>query len=130
MRWTKRAAAIGAAVVMMVGASATPAMADDKYLEGNAYYGYMAFIDDGDVFKVCDTKADGYGVTGRVWYDPWVGSGYWKTFSNGETFIDDGGDENCDKAGLNIGNDGNYQMVLYWNRLPDSSAVYSDWFNE
>ena len=130
MRWTKRAAAIGAAVVVMVGATAAPAMADDKYLEGNAYYGYMAFIDDGDVFKVCDTKADGAGVTGYVWYKPWVGSGYWKTFANGDKCINDGGDKGCDKSGLNIGNDGNYQMKLCWNELPTSSCVYSSWFNE
>ncbi|MCT9107839.1 hypothetical protein ACFWD7_03975 [Streptomyces mirabilis] len=36
----------------------------DKQINLPSGRGYRHFHDDGDVFSVCDTKADGYGVTG------------------------------------------------------------------
>lgn len=129
MRWTMRAGAIGGAAVLALGASATPAMAGDISVVGPTNWGYIHFIDDGDVFEVCDTRADGTGVRGYVEYDPWIGSSYYKTFSNGKQYIDDGGDAGCDKAGLNIGNDGNYRMWLCYGDM-DGGCVSSGWFNE
>jgi hypothetical protein len=130
MKWSKRVAAIGVAACTVLGATAGPALAGDYSIVGNANYGNMTHLDDGDVFRVCDNKADGAGVTGSLWYDPLIGSGYWVTFANGKKYIDDGGDEGCDSSGYNIGNDGDYKMALCWQKLCAESQVESDWFNE
>lgn len=127
MRWIMRAGAIGGAALLALGASATPAMAADIKLYAPDWGG-MEFIDDGDMFRICDLDADGSGVTGYVMYDPSIGSAYAKTFSNGKTYINDGGDAGCDKAGINIGNDGNYQMWLCLDST--GRCVVSAEFNE
>lgn len=55
----------GAAALMVTMAPSAQAVTD-KTIKLPHDRGYMKFIDDGDVFKVCDTKADGYGVTGTL----------------------------------------------------------------
>jgi hypothetical protein len=117
-----RASAVlaGAAAVILAG-SASPAMAADITLTG--YWGTMKFIDDGDVFQVCDTYADGQGVKGYIKYQPILG-----TAGIIET-IDDGGDAGCDKKGVNIGNDGDYQMI-FCSQNGIGECKSSGWFNE
>ncbi|MBJ7903474.1 hypothetical protein IF655_09190 [Streptomyces sp. DSM 110735] len=110
-KFTRSAAgAIGAAA--MIVATATPAFAADKTVDIG--YGHMTFIDDGDVFKICDDKADGKGVYGAVFYDSYLTtSGYERVMT-----ISDGGDSGCDSKGYNIGNSGDYTFVICWGRYP------------
>ncbi|WP_369261336.1 hypothetical protein [Streptomyces sp. R35] len=60
------------------------------------------------MFSVCDTSADGYGVSGSLWGSNSAGitSRLWT--------IDDGGDSGCDKKGENIGQLSSYQMEVWW----------------
>ncbi|MGW1491020.1 hypothetical protein [Streptomyces sp. NBC_00191] len=80
--------------------------------------GKMTYIDDGDMFEVCDTRADGHGVEGQL------------VRKGGTTLItvSDGGDAGCDKKGYNVPNSGEYQMQLWWQG--GGAAQYSQWFNE
>ncbi|MFB7091545.1 hypothetical protein [Streptomyces sp. NPDC056296] len=120
------ASATIAAVV--VGVSAPAMAADSSVLETNKKIslpsgrGTMTYIDDGDMFQVCDTRADGYGVTGQLRDDA---SG-WPTLIE----VTDGGDAGCDKKGYNVGNgiSEDYIMWLWWDGGGD--PVLSDWFNE
>ncbi|MFI5806802.1 hypothetical protein [Streptomyces sp. NPDC051561] len=103
--------------------AATPALAADvlvsnKVIKLPGGRGSMTFIDDGDMFQVCDTKADGHGVAGRL-----IDNDY-----NQKLYITDGGDANCGKDGYNVGQSGSYQMQLSWNG--DGYEVKSEWFNE
>ncbi|MGY3201464.1 hypothetical protein [Streptomyces sp. TE5632] len=75
----------------------------DAYGQGSFY-----FKDNGDVFTVCDTKADGAGVIGKLWYKP-IGGDWYVAASE-----DDGGDAGCDKFASDVGPVGDYQMKLYW----------------
>ena len=66
--------AVAGASLALVYAGSTPAWAADagvqwenKVISLSGGRGDMAFHDDGDVFEVCDTKADGAGVTGYVY---------------------------------------------------------------
>lgn len=120
--WLTRAAVVGGVAVATIVGSAGTAMADDKTISVSGR-GTMTFIDDGDVFKVCDTKADGYGVTGELFYQPWIGD------ERLVLTVDDGGDAGCDKGGYNVGNDGTYRMRLCWNG-PGSYCTWSGEFNE
>ncbi|WP_221507459.1 hypothetical protein [Streptomyces candidus] len=65
--------------------------------------GYMLFHDDGDVFEICDTNADGHGVEGQL-VDYFTGTTY--------LYLDDGGDKGCDKKGYDIG--ANYYVMHFW----------------
>ncbi|WP_129847886.1 hypothetical protein [Streptomyces sp. SCA2-2] len=51
---------------MLIGFTAAPAAAANAGVELPYDRGDMTFIDDGDVFKVCDTKPDVHGVTGTL----------------------------------------------------------------
>jgi hypothetical protein len=113
-------AVVGGSVALLVGASATPAMADNKSIGDE--HGVMTFIDDGDVFKVCDTRVDDHGVTGKV-----IKADYWTPAETVVLTVTDGGDAGCGKAGYNIGNLHHYKMVLYWNGKEIDST---GWFNE
>ncbi|MGW0665450.1 hypothetical protein [Streptomyces sp. NPDC002746] len=116
-------AMVGAAAVAMMVGSTAPAMADTNkivYLPDGR--GYIKFIDDGDVFQICDTKADGHGVTGRLDYRTGgVGNILW--------YEEDGGDSGCDNHPYNIGNwPKEYQMGIKWNG--GGGYHTGDWFNE
>ncbi|MFF3936067.1 hypothetical protein [Streptomyces phaeofaciens] len=110
----------GAAALMVTMAPSAQAVSDKTITLPNSR-GYMKFIDDGDVFKVCDTRADGYGVTGTLFVRNASG------LVSVATTVDDGGDEGCDKKGYNIGQLASYQMRVCWD---GGGCVSSEWFNE
>ncbi|MET7780865.1 hypothetical protein ACGFY3_33860 [Streptomyces mirabilis] len=119
----RAAAVVGASAALVVGVSASAQADSDKQINLPSGRGYMHFHDDGDVFSVCDTKADGYGVTGALWVRNSAGitSQLWT--------LDDGGDSGCDKKGENIGQLSVYKMEVWWHG--GGAAVWSpDWFNE
>jgi hypothetical protein len=63
--------------------------------------------DDPDSFKVCDTEADGAGVTGELYID----QGVWALVGS----ANDGGDAGCDSFVEDITFPWTYKMVLCWN---------------
>ncbi|RZU17091.1 hypothetical protein [Streptomyces sp. BK239] len=118
-----RLALAGAGAAAMVVTLAPSAQAvSDKTITLPQGRGYMKFIDDGDVFKVCDTKADGHGVTGTLWVRNIGG------VTSVATTVDDGGNSGCDKKGYNVGQLASYRMELCWNG--GGGCVFSEWFNE
>ncbi|MER5772071.1 hypothetical protein [Streptomyces sp. NPDC001985] len=120
-----RTAVVGAAMALAFAGTASTAQATEagplvsnKVISLPGGQGKMTFIDNGDMFEVCDTKADGHGVSGRL-----IDNNY-----NEKLYIEDGGDAGCGKKGYNVGQLGSYQMQLSWNGGgPD---VKSEWFNE
>jgi hypothetical protein len=68
-KWISRAALACAAGMALAATVASPAYAADKWLyltgDGNQYAS-MVFVDNGDVFKIYDDRADGYGPTGYL----------------------------------------------------------------
>ncbi|MFE5855559.1 hypothetical protein ACFQ61_20415 [Streptomyces sp. NPDC056500] len=116
----KRGALIGAAAAMMIGFASAPASAANVGVQLPNGRGYMTFIDDGDKFVVCDTKADGHGVTGKLW-----------TYAQGRLLSvgtwDDGGDQGCDRGSYDIIGGRYFQMELCWH---GGGCVYSDAFSE
>ncbi len=104
LRSFTRIAVAGAAAATVLAATATPASADSDIIVKNSH-GYMLFHDDGDVFEICDTNADGHGVEGQV-VSYWTGT----TF----LYINDGGDKGCDKDGYDIRSHG-YAMHFWWS---------------
>lgn len=128
-----RTAAGAAGAAAMVIAAASPAFAANKTVDIGS--GYMTFIDDGDVFKICDTLADGAGVYGAVFYNSYLTtSGYERVMT-----VSDGGDSRCNSKGYNIGNSGDYTFVICVGKYPTNpiqSAVtgepcsHSGEFNE
>lgn len=124
--WFTRAAVVGSVAVATIVGSSGAAIASDKTLTLSGGRGAMTFIDDGDVFKVCDTRADGHGVTGELFYRSWL-----EPTNRLVLTVDDGGDSGCDKAGYNVGNDGYYQMRVCWDGWdPIVSCQWSEEFNE
>ncbi|MFJ4878435.1 hypothetical protein ACIP93_24965 [Streptomyces sp. NPDC088745] len=123
MKSFSRIAATGAALAALVVGTATPAMAESNKTISNSH-GKMTFIDDGDMFQVCDTKADGHGMTGELVQVYPGGS------NQVRLTVTDGGDSGCDKKGYNIGNQFNelYEMWLSWNG--GGATVKSERFNE
>ncbi|MFI5801310.1 hypothetical protein [Streptomyces sp. NPDC051561] len=120
-----RIALAGAAIATVLAGTASTAQASEVgTLESNKYLyltegrGTMTFIDDGDMFQVCDTKADGHGVEGQLIDDT----------ERQMLYITDGGDAGCDKAGYNVGNSRQYQMKFWWSG--GGGTQYSQWFNE
>ncbi|MGV9556531.1 hypothetical protein [Streptomyces sp. NPDC003401] len=117
-----RVAMVGAAAAALAVSLSAPAQAaSDKTINLPSGRGYMKFIDDGDVFQVCDTKADGYGVSGTLFVRNASG------LVSVATTVDDGGDSGCDKKGYNVGQLASYQMRVCWN---GGGCVWSEWFNE
>ncbi|MFI9587651.1 hypothetical protein ACIHCQ_38925 [Streptomyces sp. NPDC052236] len=121
-----RMAVAGAAVVSVLAVTASQAQAavlvSNKTISNS--HGKMTFIDDGDVFQVCDTKADGHGMTGELVQIYDAGA------NQVRLTVTDGGDSGCDKKGYNIGNQFNeqYEMWLSWNG--GGATVKSERFNE
>ncbi|WP_433545940.1 hypothetical protein ACQPZG_12860 [Streptomyces sp. CA-294286] len=108
-----RMAVTGVAAATLLVATATPAMADsDIILKFN--HGYFLYHDNGDMFEVCDTKADGHGVVGRLMEnnDNSPVPGFGEILR-----VDDGGDAGCDKKGHDVQKSPSYtyQMRLHWN---------------
>jgi hypothetical protein len=124
-----RLAVVSAATVGLMAASPSPAMANTNITLRNsadgAVRGHMTFHDDGDVFEVCDTRADGHGFVGYLVFKPWLGDEYLRVIK-----VTDGGDSGCDKRGWNVGNDGNYHMELYWSGSIYGAHSESRQFNE
>lgn len=116
-----RIAVASATVAAVLAVTPSPALAAalDTNRTISSSRGKFTFTDDGDMFEVCDTKSDGFGVKGRL------------LESGSEDFVltvNDGGDANCGKDGYNIGNLREYQMWLSWNG--GGVTVKSIWFNE
>jgi hypothetical protein len=66
--WLSRLAVGGGIIVTMIGVSASPAMAANTIvIDVEQARGHMRFWDDGDNFTVCDDRADGHGVTGKLY---------------------------------------------------------------
>ncbi|MFY7069427.1 hypothetical protein ACOQFV_26515 [Nocardiopsis changdeensis] len=129
------AAAVAAAVmstglVSAAPASAATAAANMTISTGS---GTMQFIDDGDVFKICDTAPnDGSPVFGAVFYNS-----YWDTSGHKRVMtILDSSDSGCNKKGYNIGNSGVYTFVICPGEWPTSAyqnsrgCTHSREFNE
>ncbi|WP_393058968.1 hypothetical protein [Streptomyces sp. LN549] len=120
-----RIAVAGAAVATVLGgtmstAQATEVGALDTDKSISSSHGKMIYHDDGDVFEICDTNADGYGVVGALYIS--------KTAPHLVFAIDDGGDAGCDKGGYDVTNSSDYQMALMWNG--GGATITSAWFNE
>ncbi|MFE7108580.1 hypothetical protein ACFU98_05165 [Streptomyces sp. NPDC057575] len=122
-----RISVAGAAVAAVLGGTVTTAQAaeagvldTDIVISLPDGRGKMTYIDDGDMFQVCDTRADGHGVEGTVIDD----------MGRRKLTVDDGGDAGCDKGGWNVPNTplDYYQMTLMWNG--GGPTVYSRKFNE
>lgn len=105
--WMGRLAVLAAAAATAMVVSTSPAAAYTNITISDEH-GKMTFIDSGDVFEVCDTKADGHGVRGELWYDPPGGDWYVSQWE------EDGGDAGCDKFGSDVGPVGSYKMKLKW----------------
>lgn len=90
--------AVIAAFLLTVGSMSAANAADVQVSNGN---GYIKHIDDGDVFKVCDTRENGKGVTGMIIF-------------NGSIVAaeDDGGDAGCDDFTFNILTGVTYTMKI------------------
>ncbi|MGW7364512.1 hypothetical protein ACWGI8_14060 [Streptomyces sp. NPDC054841] len=111
-----RAAVVGSAVAAAVTFSTAAAVAGDITISNS--HGSMKYIDDGDMFQVCDTKADGYGMKGQL-----ISIG---AEDRAVLTVDDGGDAGCDKKGYNVGNGAGevYKMALVWNGGGDWTYSY------
>lgn len=105
----KRGAVVGAAATVMFGVASSPAFAANVGIQLPNGRGSMTFIDDGDKFTVCDTKADDHGVTGKVR----------QLRADGRIVviltIDDGGDAGCDTKSIDIIGTTPQDMQLCWN---------------
>ena len=122
--WITRLAVAGAMALALVGLTAAPAAAaTNKTLVDS--HGQFTFIDDGDMFQICDNKADGHGVTGQLQLRSGL-DGSLKTVMT----INDGGDSGCDKQGFNIGNWHTYRMVYWWNGNTSGTVQVTEYFNE
>ena len=122
--WLTRLAVAAAMAMALMGLTAAPAAAaTNKTLVDS--HGQFTFIDDGDVFQICDNKADGHGVTGQLQLRSGV-DGSLKTVMT----INDGGDDGCDKQGFNIGNWHTYRMVYWWNGNKSGTVQVTEFFNE
>ncbi|MFI6651449.1 hypothetical protein ACIBI8_28080 [Streptomyces sp. NPDC050529] len=112
--FTRTLLAGAGAATLVLGVSGTASAADSTLwwsIPNDAARGYMKHIDDGDTFKICDTLADGYGMTGIL--EEYTGG---KWVERGRQ--DDGGDSGCDSFGYNVLTGHKYQMILWWNADP------------
>ncbi|MET9520729.1 hypothetical protein [Streptomyces sp. NPDC002994] len=114
-----RIAVVGAAVATTLVGIASPALAADVNRTISNSHGRMTHIDNVDVFEICDTNADGYGVEGTL-KDTFTGHTYF--------YINDGGDSGCDKKGYDITGATNYAMGFWWSG--DGKVVWSTPFQE
>jgi hypothetical protein len=123
--------AVAGASLALVCAGSTPAWAADagvqwenKVISLSGGRGDMAFHDDGDVFEVCDTKADGAGVTGYVYEKNPVTLNVRLVRS-----VSDGGDAGCGK--ISDYDVGRWQIyMLLESHAAGVPSVKSGWFRE
>ncbi|MBO2452019.1 hypothetical protein J4573_33375 [Actinomadura barringtoniae] len=108
MNWLTRTAAACTVVGTVFAGTATAAHADDIKLSFG--YGSVFYDDSVDVFTVCDTRADGEGVTASLWYTPNSGTSYHQLWAE-----QDGGDSGCDNHPYDVGKTGLYFMKICWN---------------
>ncbi|MBL1086487.1 hypothetical protein JK359_31750 [Streptomyces actinomycinicus] len=99
--------AVSAATAVVFAASPASAYTDIEVTD-SAHTGTFWFHDDGDTFTVCDTKVDGAGVLGRLYYKPLLGDWYVTDHAS------DGGDSGCGHFAHDVNGVGDYQMKLYW----------------
>ncbi|MFE6128429.1 MULTISPECIES: hypothetical protein [unclassified Streptomyces] len=103
-------AAVGA-ITLVAAASGTAAAADTtlRLSRGGHTIGTMTHLDpDPDTFRVCDTRADGHGVTGKLYV-------YLAGWQLKET-KQDGGDSACGYFDYNVIPYGaKYLLKLCWN---------------
>lgn len=131
-------AAAGISAVLLTGATTGTAQAssEDVATLSNRTVevsgGTLTHIDDGDVFRICDTWKDGRAVYGAVFYNSYVyPDGYKRTKT-----LNDGGDAGCDKKAYDISNSGTYTIVICEGKYPTSayqsgaSCTHSGEFNE
>lgn len=110
-RVVRGALAVAGAVALVVGATGSASAADTTLTlkrSGNTI-GTMTHLDpDPDTFRVCDKRADGYGVTGKLYV--YVGGWQLKETKS------DGGDAGCDYFDYNVvPYAAKYLMKLCWN---------------
>ncbi|PBC96567.1 hypothetical protein BX281_4565 [Streptomyces sp. Ag82_O1-15] len=118
-----RIAAAGAVAAIAITLSASPASADSyKYVTLPSGRGYFEFADNGDHFTVCDTKADGHGVSAILISRDIHGT------QRVVLSLDDGGDSGCDSKVYDINALYDYQMSVYWNG--DNVYHSGPWFTE
>ncbi|KND30843.1 hypothetical protein [Streptomyces acidiscabies] len=87
--------AVKRAGIVAIGFASSPAMASNVGISLPNGRGTMTFIDDGDKFRVCDTRVDDHGVTILT--------------------IDDGGDNGCDTKETDLIGTTPHDMILCWN---------------
>ncbi|WP_416977908.1 hypothetical protein [Streptomyces sp. T028] len=113
----RAALVVSASATLVVGMSPSAQALTNETVKLPYNRGYMKFTDDGDVFSICDTSPDGHGVSGNV--------------QNADmaivVYLNDGGDDGCDKQGYNVGIRA-VRMHIWWNGGGDD--YYSDWFRE
>lgn len=115
---TRLAVIAGSAAALVLGTAGASSAADSYlYLEiDNNLYGTMRHIDNGDDFRVCDTRVDGHGVTGEVQY--YSSNFGWVSMDSQS----DGGDTGCDTFHENVKEGVQYRMKLCWNVTSDVCA--------
>ncbi|MCX5275063.1 hypothetical protein [Streptomyces virginiae] len=124
--WSKRmglmaaaAAAASAATISPAAAAVEPAAAAVEAAgdititaEGR---GLVEYIDDGDVFTVCDTNGgDGYGVVMKIYYKAPVTIPPSAARYELAKSVYDGNGGGCTKVGYDIGDVGSYYFTLEW----------------
>lgn len=121
-----RIAVAGAAAATMLALTASPALAADANRTLSNSHGKMTYNDSVDVFEICDTNADGYGVSGSLTHRYHTsGVSYVETAFT----INDGGDAGCDKIGYDVkGYPHNYVMRFWWDGNDVVQAT--EWFSE
>ncbi|MFD7612549.1 hypothetical protein [Streptomyces sp. NPDC059828] len=103
--------ALAGALTLVVGATGTASAADTtlRLKRGGNTIGTMTHLDDDpDTFRVCDTRADGHGVTGKLY----MYTAGWQLKETKE----DGGDSGCGYFDYNVvPYVAKYMLKLCWN---------------
>ncbi|MFJ6944313.1 hypothetical protein ACISU4_06600 [Streptomyces wuyuanensis] len=121
-----RLAVVGVAAATMLTVTASPALAADQNRTLSNSHGKMTYNDSVDVFEICDTRADGHGVSGGL--TRWYQSAHIQYKENAFT-INDGGDAGCDKIGYDVkGYPNNYAMYFKWDG--GGATQSTQWFSE
>ncbi|WP_416972373.1 hypothetical protein [Streptomyces sp. 4F14] len=100
---------VAASAAIFLGVASAPAFAGNVGISLPNNRGNMTFIDDGDKFRVCDTRVDDHGVTGYV--RQLRADGRIVTILT----VDDGGDNGCDTKETDLIGRTPHDMVLCWN---------------
>ncbi|MCX5203451.1 hypothetical protein OG897_18610 [Streptomyces sp. NBC_00237] len=123
LRNLSRATAVGFVAVGAMLSLSTSAYAADRTVNLPDGRGYFKHTDDGDKFTVCDTRADGAGVTGFLW----------RTVGGASTVVmtvNDGGDGGCDSKVYDVKGTTQYKMEICWPGTNDLVCRNSGYFSE